>query len=76
MKRAAVLSLAAAALLLGACTEREQTATGIKTDTAPFHGTAYPAFRAADWKQGDRNSWEQHIKVRTVRGQNEYDKVP
>ena len=31
---------------------------------------------ATGWKPGDRNSWEQQLKVRTVRGQNEYAKIP
>jgi hypothetical protein len=76
MKRLAILSITAATLLLAGCAEREQTASGIKTDKAPFQGTSHAAFLAPDWKGGDRSSWEQHMKVRTVRGQNEYAKVP
>jgi len=76
MKHAIFLSLAAlAALALTGCAEREQTAEGIKSDTPAYEGTNHP-FVAAGWKPGDRNSWEQHMKVRTVRGQNEYAKVP
>lgn len=76
MKQLTILSIAAAALMLGACAEREQTAGGIKSDAAPFQGTSHAAFTAPEWKPGDRASWEQHMKVRTVRGQNEYVKVP
>jgi hypothetical protein len=76
VKHLTILSLAAAALLLGGCAEREQTAGGIKSDMAPFQGTNHAAFTAPDWKPGDRANWEQHMKVRTVRGQNEYVKVP
>ena len=76
MKHLAVLTIAVAAFALSACAEREQTAGGIKSDMAPFQGTNHAAFTAPDWKPGDRNSWEQHMKVRTVRGQNEYVKVP
>jgi len=68
------LVLAGAALLLAACGEQAQTATGVKSDALPFQGTGMP-YQAAGWKPGDRNSWEQHLKVRTQRGQNEYAKV-
>ena len=70
-----LLILAAAAMALSACAEREQTASGIKTDTAPWQGTNRQ-FMAKDWKPGDRTSWESEMKVRTVRGQNDYAKVP
>ena len=73
MKAALIASLAALALV--ACAERDQTVTGISTDTASYEGTNRP-FVDAGWKPGDRASWEQQMKVRTVRGQNEYVKVP
>ena len=76
MRSLAILTLAAAAFALSACAEREQTAGGIKSDAAPFQGTNHAVFTAPEWKPGDRASWEQHLKVRTVRGQNEYVKVP
>jgi hypothetical protein len=77
MKRVVLLSLAAAALALAGCAEREQTASGIKTDAAAFNGTSHqPPFMATGWKPGDRNAWEQQLKVRTVQGQNDYAKVP
>ena len=77
MRTLLVLSLATAALALAACAEREQTASGIKSDAAPFQGTSkQPPFMAAGWKQGDRANWEQQLKVRTVNGQNDYVKVP
>jgi hypothetical protein len=73
----AVLCLAAAAFALAACAEREQTASGIKTDAAPYNGTnKQPPYTASGWKPGDRNAWEQQLKVRTVQGQNDYAKVP
>jgi hypothetical protein len=72
-----VLSLAAATLALAACAEREQTASGIKSDAAPYTGTNHqPPFMVQGWKPGDRNSWEQELKVRTMQGQNDYAKVP
>jgi hypothetical protein len=76
MRRLALLAFAAAALALSACAEREQTAAGIKSDAAPSQGTGHAAFTAPDWKPGDRASWEQHMKVRTVNGQNEYVRIP
>lgn len=74
MRRLA-LTLAATALLLGGCAEREQTAGGSKADTPPFNGTGKP-YVAAGWKPGDRGSWEAQLKTRTVQGQNDYAKVP
>ena len=71
------LILAAGALALAGCAEREQTSSGIKSDAAAFNGTSkQPPFMAAGWKQGDRAAWEQQLKVRTVNGQNDYVKVP
>ncbi|HSV80878.1 MAG TPA: hypothetical protein VLK85_16895 [Ramlibacter sp.] len=71
-----LLLLAAGALALAGCAEKEQTAGGIKSDTAPFQGTSRAAFTAQGWKPGDRNDWEQALKVRTVQGQNDYAKAP
>lgn len=77
MSKAITLLLAAGALALAGCAEKEQTASGIKTDAAPFQGTTkQPPFTAAGWKPGDRDSWEQQLKVRTANGQNDYVKVP
>jgi hypothetical protein len=75
MRTLFVLSIAAAVLGLAGCAEREQTASGIKSDASSYQGTNRQ-FMAQGWKPGDRNSWEQELKVRTVRGQNEYAKVP
>ena len=77
MRTILVLTAAAAALALAGCAEREQTASGIKSDAEPYTGTSkQPPFMAAGWKQGDRANWEQQLKVRTVNGQNDYVKVP
>ena len=78
MIRAALIALGAfAALSLAGCGEREQTETGIGTDHQAFQGTnRQPPYMAVGWKPGDRASWEQQMKVRTVQGQNEYVKVP
>ena len=63
-----------AAVLLAGCGEQPQTATGVKSDAAPFQGTGKP-FVSGGWKAGDRNSWEQHLKTRLQQGQNDYAKV-
>lgn len=73
--KAAALLIAIGALALAGCAEKEQTASGIKSDTSAFQGTNRP-YVASGWKPGDKASWEQAMKVRTVRGQNEYAKVP
>jgi predicted small secreted protein len=75
MRPLTILALVVLAVVLAACAEREQTANGIKSDAAPYQGTNRP-FVATGWKPGDRNSWEQQMKVRTVQGQNDYAKVP
>lgn len=74
MIRAGLL-IAVGALALAGCAEREQTAGGTKSDAASFAGTNRP-YMAQGWKPGDRASWEQQLKVRTVQGQNDYAKVP
>jgi len=77
VRTAIVLIAAMLSFVVAGCAEREQTASGIKSDAAPFSGTSkQPPFMAAGWKQGDRNSWEQELKTRTVQGQNDYVKVP
>jgi hypothetical protein len=69
------LFLAVGALALAGCAEREQAGASIKSDTQAFQGTNRP-YVASGWKPGDRASWEQQMKVRTVQGQNDYAKVP
>ena len=75
----AFLALASSAALLAACTEKPQTnAEGVKYDATPWSGTGTQpntatAFTAPGWKVGDKNAWEQQIKLRSD-GQNEYTK--
>ena len=75
MRTLIVVSIAAAAFALAGCAEREQTASGIKSDTPAYQGTNH-VFAVSGWRPGDRNSWEQQMKVRTVQGQNDYAKIP
>ena len=76
MKRAlALCTLFGTAALLAACGDKPQTLqSGVKVDGQVFQGTA-TQFAAPAWKQGDKVSWEQHLKTRTQQGQNEYNKV-
>jgi hypothetical protein len=64
-------------LLLVACGEQPQTiGSNSKVDTHAFDGTGVaPPYTAAGWKNGDKVSWEQQMKVRTQMGQNDYNKV-
>ncbi|MCO5103823.1 MAG: hypothetical protein M9919_07435 [Burkholderiaceae bacterium] len=59
---------------LSACSERPQANRGT-LDTAPYDG-AGNAFVDAGWKPGDKNSWEQHLRTRMQRGQNDYARIP
>ncbi len=73
MRRILVLMTAVAALT--ACSEQPQSINSAsRPDAAAFQGTALP-FAAPGWKQGDKVSWEQHLKARTQNGQNDYAKV-
>ena len=45
--------------------EVQQTASGVKSDTQAYSGTGKP-YQATGWKAGDKNSWEQQLKTRTV----------
>jgi uncharacterized lipoprotein YajG len=69
------LILVAAAAALAACTEKPQTlnSSGTKVDAPAFQGAGM-AFSVPEWKAGDRTSWEQQLKTRTL-NQNEYTKV-
>lgn len=69
-----LIAIAAAALFLAACSEKPQSAGGVKQDAAPFTGTGKP-YAVQAWKQGDRTAWEQQLKTRAQNGQNDYTKV-
>jgi hypothetical protein len=71
-----ILAVMAAAFALAACGEKPQTnSSGVGTDSAAFQGTG-KVYAVQGWKQGDKTSWEQHLKTRTQNAQNEYTKVP
>jgi len=66
------LLVVAALLALAACGEREQVAAGERTyqgkpDAKPWESGPPPAaLRGGTWKQGDRASWEDQIRTRTL----------
>lgn len=75
-RRLSLLALATgAAALSAACGDQTQTiGSNVKVDAQAFQGTGMP-YASPGWKQGDRTSWEQHLKTRAQQGQNEYTKV-
>jgi hypothetical protein len=60
-------------LLLAACGETPQTASTPKSDVAPWQGV-HGSHVAEGWTAGDKTSWEQQIRKRTL-GQNEYSRT-
>ncbi|MEO8021892.1 hypothetical protein [Polaromonas sp.] len=67
----------ASAVVLAACGDKPQTASGVKSDAASFQGVTGPgsAFSAPGWAAGDKSAWEQQLKTRLQNGQNEYNRV-
>ena len=63
----------ALALVLGACTEKPQTAAPSKADT-PAWQAADNGYVAPGWKAGDRSSLEQQLRSR-AQTQNEYTRI-
>ena len=73
MRAALLISSLVAAFCLAACGDRPQSAGGVKGDVAPYQGVDNK-YAALGWKAGDKNSWEQALKVRT-QNQNEYTRT-
>ena len=64
--------------VLAACGDKPQelqSGSASKKDAAAYNGTGSAAFVAQGWKQGDKASWEQHLKTRMQNGQNDYSKA-
>jgi len=59
---------------LMACGDKPQVLESSKKDSAAFTGTGKP-FANQDWKQGDKASWESHLKARNQYGQNDYTRM-
>ena len=69
-----LVSSVAVALLLAGCTDKPQSAGGVKSDVAPYKGVDNK-FAAPGWNAGDKTSWEQALKARTQNTQNEYTRT-
>jgi major membrane immunogen (membrane-anchored lipoprotein) len=72
MKR--TLGVLALLILLSACGESPQAMTVTTKDGSPYAGTG-KAFTDPGWKQGDKASWESHLKARSQYGQNDYTRI-
>ncbi len=58
-----------------ACTEKPQTIGSSRVaDEVPYAGSKYP-YTAPGWTAGDQKSWREQLRVRTQRGQNEYNRM-
>jgi outer membrane biogenesis lipoprotein LolB len=67
-----VVVSAICSLLLVACGEKPQDiSSGKKADVPGWQG-AQSSHADPAWKPGDRKAWEDHLRVRTQQGQNEY----
>ena len=74
MRVALLISSVVATFCLAACGDKQQSAGGVKGDVAPYQGVNNK-YAEPGWKAGDKNSWEQALKVRTQNNQNEYTRT-
>ena len=74
MSRYVAIIAAAAVFALSACTEKPQVLGSNPNDQQPWAGSKYP-YAAPGWKAGDKTSWQDELRVRTERGQNEYNRM-
>ena len=75
MRRLPLLGAMATALLLAACADKPQTAATKQHDTRPWQGLAAGQSADAGWKAGDQAAWEEQLRSRAQRGQNEYTRA-
>ena len=75
MTRLPVLGLLAAAALLSACAEKPQTAATRQADGKPWQGLAAGQAPDAGFQAGDQAAWEEQLRTRAQRGQNEYTRA-
>ena len=70
-----IIAVVGALAGLSACGDKPQTiGGGNKSQVASFQGAQNP-FVAPGWTPGDKTSWEQGLKARMQRTQNEYSKT-
>ena len=76
MKRLQRAFILIAAVWIGAaCTEKPQTIGSSRAaDEEPYAGTKYP-YAAPGWTGGDQKSWQEQLRVRAQRGQNEFNRM-
>ncbi|MES2714441.1 MAG: hypothetical protein V4795_01665 [Pseudomonadota bacterium] len=70
-----LLPVLATLLLLAACAEKPQTAATRQHDAKPWQGLAAGQSADAGWKAGDQAAWEEQLRTRAQRGQNEYTRA-
>jgi hypothetical protein len=73
--RACAFAIAALALCATGCERTQTIDTNSGQDKPAWQGTTNAAFAIPGWKAGDKTSWEQQLRTRTQRGQNDYNKV-
>ena len=73
--RTTLAATLAAMLLLSACAEKPQTAATKQHDAKPWQGVAAGQSADAGWKAGDQAAWEEQLRNRAQRGQNEYTRA-
>jgi len=76
MTRLHLSGLLAAAALLSACAEKPQTAATKQRDAKPWQGVVVGQAPDAGFKAGDQAAWEEQLRTRAQRGQNEYTRAP
>jgi hypothetical protein len=64
----------AAMSFLAACSEKPQSAGGVKSDAAPYTGTG-KAYAEKTFKPGDKAAWESALRARAQNGQNDYSRT-
>jgi hypothetical protein len=69
-----VVLLCLSGLVLTACAEKDQV-LGSKKDAAAYAGTPN-GYAAPGWQAGDKNSWEQQLRVRGQYGMNDHSRAP
>ncbi len=70
-----LVPLLASALLLAACSDKPQVAATRQHDAKPWQGLAAGQSADAGWKAGDQTAWEEQLRNRAQRGQNEYTRA-
>jgi len=74
MKRALLAVVVVSIAAMGAGCEKQQTASGRKSDAKPWQGAPDDPYVVSGWKAGDQGSWEVQIRER-AQTQNDYNKV-